>query len=566
MKLVVVGGVAGGASVAARVRRLQEQAEIVIFERGQHVSFSSCSLPYYLGGAVEQESDLVIMTPEDFQTQHNIDVRTCCEVTAIDRLAKTVTVQDSRSGKTYQESYDKLVLSPGASPILPRSIAGIDRENVFAIRNVTDIARVKAYMERSATQNVVVVGGGFIGIETAENLKTIEKNVAVIEGMDQILAPFDHDMVQYLHKEMIDHGVILHLGSTLTAIEDGFVRAVRDGLEFTVPADAVVMAIGVAPETALVTAAGLEVGASRGIKVNRYFQTADPDIYAVGDAIESFNALTGLPGRLALAGPAQRQARIAANHICGLEGENKGFIGSSCIRVFDLNAAATGLNERSAAAAGIAFDSVMVYPSDKVGIMPDSSYMGFKLLFAVPSGKLLGAQAIGVGEADKRVNMIAALITMNGTLADLGNLEHCYAPLFSTAKDVVHMAGLVAENLLAGRLRQVHVSEVRALVESGAYIVDVRDPDEFADGHIIGAHNIPLPVLRQHLDEIPRDIPVYLHCRSSQRSYFAYRCLVGSGFDNVVNISGSFLGLCLYEYFTDRQTNRAPIVTAYNFE
>lgn len=566
MKLVIVGGVAGGASVAARVRRLQEHAQIVIFERGQHVSYSNCSLPYYLGGAVEQESDLVIMTPEDFRTQHNIDVRTCCEVTAIDRVARAVTVRDSRTGAVYQETYDKLVLSPGASPILPRSIVGIDRANVFAIRNVTDIARVKACMEQTATRNVVVVGGGFIGIETAENLKAAGKNVTVIEGLDQILAPFDHDMVQYLQKELVDHGVRLCLSSTLTAIEEGLVRAVHDGQEFTVPADAVVMAIGVAPETKLVTEAGLAVGASRGIKVNRYFQTDDPDIYAVGDAIESFNALTGLPGRLALAGPAQRQARIAADHICGLAGEDTGFIGSSCIRVFGLNAASTGLNERSAAAAGIDFDSVLVYPSDKVGIMPDSHYLGFKLLFAVPSGKLLGAQAIGVGEADKRVNMIAALLTMQGTVADLKRLEHCYAPLFSTAKDVVHMAALAAENLLAGRLRQVHVSQVRPLVESGAYIVDVRDPDEFEQGHVVGAHNIPLPELRQRMAEIPRDIPVYLHCRSSQRSYFAYRCLVGNGYDNVVNISGSFLGISLYEYFTDRQTGRSPIVTAYNFE
>lgn len=565
MKLVVVGGVAGGASVAARVRRLQEKAEIVIFERGQHVSYSNCSLPYYLGDVVEHASDLVIMTPEDFRAQHNIDVRTCCEVTAIDRNAKTVTVQDNRTGTTYRESYDKLVLSPGASPIMPRSIAGIDRENVFSIRNVSDIVKVKSYLTRTDAQNVVVVGGGFIGIETAENLKKAGKNVAVIEGLDQILAPFDHDMVQYLQKELMDKRIDLYLSSTLVAIEDGFVRAVRDGQDFTVPADAVVMAIGVAPETALVTAAGLEVGPSRGIKVNSHFQTNDPDIYAVGDAIESFNALTGLAGRLALAGPAQRQARIAANHICGLEGENKGFIGSSCIRVFDLNAASTGLNERSATSAGIAFDSVLVYPSDKVGIMPESNYMGFKLLFAVPSGKLLGAQAIGVGEADKRVNMIAALITMGATLSDLKNMEHCYAPLFSTAKDVVHMAGLVAENLLASRLCQVHVSEVRSLVENGAYIIDVRNPDEFEAGHLIGAHNIPLPVLRRHLDEIPRDIPVYLHCRSSQRSYYAYCCLAGNGFDNMVNISGSFLGICLYEYFTDKQTGRAPIVTAYNF-
>ena len=566
MKLVVVGGVAGGASVAARVRRLDEQAEIVVFERGQHVSFSNCSLPYYLGGVVEQEDDLILMTPEDFRSQHNIDVRTCCTVTAIDRAAKTVSVHDNRTGSDYRESYDKLMLSPGASPIMPRSIAGIDRTNVFSIRNVTDIARVKDCMERTGTQNVVVVGGGFIGIEAAENLRKAGKNVAIIEGMPQILAPFDHDMVQYLQKELLDHGVAMHLGSTLTAIEKDFVRATREGVEFTVAADAVIMAIGVAPETKLAADAGLEIGATRGIKVSPSFQTNDPDIYAVGDAVETFNAITGQPGRLALAGPAQRQARIAADHICGVPSRYRGFIGSSCIRVFGLNAASTGLNERSAAAAGIAFDSTLVFPSDKVGIMPGSSYMAFKLLFSVPEGKLLGAQAIGTGEADKRVDMIAALIGMQGTVADLIDLEHCYAPLFSTARDVVHMAGLVAENLLAGRLRQVHVSQVRSLVESGAYILDVRNEDEFAAGHLVGAHNIPLPQLRQRMEEIPRDIPVYLHCRSSQRSYYAYRSLVGSGFGNVFNISGSFLGINLYEYFTDQQTGRQPIVTAYNFE
>ena len=272
-----------------------------------------------------------------------------------------------------------------------------------------------------------------------------------------------------------------------------------------------------------------------------------------------------LLGELFAMGLPQRQARIAADHICGISSAYKGCIGSSCIRVFGLNAASTGLNERSAAAAGIAFDSVLVFPTDKVGLMPGSNYLAFKLLFAVPSGKLLGAQAIGAGEADKRVNMIAALLSMNANLSDLINMEHCYAPLFSTAKDAVHMAALVAENLLTGRMRQVHVDQVRGLVESGAYIVDVRNPDEYAAGHIIGAHNIPLPELRQRLDEIPRDIPVYLHCRSSQRSYYAYRCLVGNGYDNVVNISGSFLGISLYEYFTDRQTGRKPIVTDYNF-
>lgn len=566
MKLVVVGGVAGGASAAARVRRLQEQAEIVVFERGQHVSYSNCALPYYLGGAVEEESKLVLMKPEDFRDQHRIDVRTNCEVTEIHRDRKTVTVEDRCRGITYEERYDKLILSPGASPIMPRSIAGIDRENVFSIRNVTDIAAVKACMDRKDVKNVAVVGGGFIGVETAENLKKSGKNVVLIEGMDQILAPFDHDMVQWLQKELLDNGVELYLSSTLTAVEDGVVRVVRGGEEIAVPADAVVMAIGVAPETGLAAAAGLEIGSTRGIRVDRHFRTNDPDIYAVGDAIETFNAITGAAGRLALAGPAQRQARIAANHICGIEEEDSGFIGSSCIRVFGLNAASTGLNERAAKAAGIAYETVLVYPYSTVSIISGSTYLGFKLLFAVPSGKLLGAQAIGNGEADKRVNMIAALLHMNATVKDLKNIEHCYSPLFSTAKDVVHMAALAAENLLAGRMKQVPVTQVRSLVERGAYILDVRDEKEFHEAHVIGAHNIPLPQLRARMAEIPRDVPVYLHCRTSHRSYYAYRTLVGNGYNNVTNVSGSFLGLCLYEYFADKQTGREPIVTDYNFK
>ena len=566
MKLVVVGGVAGGASAAARVRRLDAQAEIVMFERGEHVSFSNCCLPYHLSGTVASSDALVLMSPEKFKKQHNINARTNSEVIDIKRSEKKVVVKNLVSGEIYEESYDKLVLAPGANPIMPKSIAGIDRANVFAVRNVTDIRAIKAFMDKPETENVVVVGGGFIGVEVAENLKEAGKNVSLIEGADQIMAPFDYDMVQILHKELDDNGVELYLSSTLTAIEDGCVKAVKNGEEFTVKADAVVMAIGVAPETTLAVKAGLEIGETRGIKVNHHYQTSDPDIYAVGDAVEIFNAMTHKAGRLALAGPAQRQARAAADHMYGLHHNNRGYIGSSCIRVFGQNAASTGLNEKAAKAAGFSCDSVMVLPNDKVGLMPGAHYMVFKLVFEVPTGRILGAQAIGMGATDKRIDVIAAMITMGATLEDLKELELCYSPVFGTAKDIVNFAATVGLNVLYGRLRQVHVNEVRGLVESGAYIVDVREENEFANGHLNGAHNIPLSQLEERMNEIPKDVPVYLHCRSSQRSYYAVCRLQGNGYTNVTNISGSFLGISLYEYFNDKKMGRTPILTQYNFK
>lgn len=566
MKLVVVGGVAGGASAAARVRRLDAYAEVVMFERGEHVSFSNCCLPYHLSGTVASSDALVLMSPEKFKKQHNIDARTNSEVIDIKRDEKKVVVKNLVSGEVYEESYDKLVLAPGANPIMPKSIAGIDRANVFAVRNVTDIRAIKAYMDKPETQNVVVVGGGFIGVEVAENLKEAGKNVSLIEGANQIMAPFDYDMVQILHKELDDNGVELYLSSTLTAIEDGFVKAVKDGEEFTVKADAVVMAIGVAPETTLAVKAGLEIGETRGIKVNHHYQTSDPDIYAVGDAVEIFNAMTHKPGRLALAGPAQRQARAAADHMYGLHHNNKGYIGSSCIRVFGQNAASTGLNEKAAKAAGFNCDSVMVLPNDKVGLMPGAHYMVFKLVFEVPTGRILGAQAIGMGSTDKRVDVIAAMITMGATLEDLKELELCYSPVFGTAKDIVNFAATVALNVLYGRFKQVHVDQVRGLVENGAYIVDVREENEFAAGHLNGAHNIPLSQLEERMNEIPKDVPVYLHCRSSQRSYYAVCRLQSYGYTNVTNISGSFLGISLYEYFNDKKLGRTPIMDKYNFK
>ena len=566
MKLVVVGGVAGGASAAARVRRLDAQAEIVMFERGEHVSFSNCCLPYHLSGTVASSDALVLMSPEKFKKQHNINAITNSEVIDIKRSEKKVVVKNLVSGEIYEESYDKLVLAPGANPIMPKSIAGIDRANVFAVRNVTDIRAIKAFMDKPETENVVVVGGGFIGVEVAENLKEAGKNVSLIEGADQIMAPFDYDMVQILHKELDDNGVELYLSSTVTAIEDGCVKAVKNGEEFTVKADAVVMAIGVAPETTLAVKAGLEIGETRGIKVNHHYQTSDPDIYAVGDAVEIFNAMTHKAGRLALAGPAQRQARAAADHMYGLHHNNRGYIGSSCIRVFGQNAASTGLNEKAAKAAGFSCDSVMVLPNDKVGLMPGAHYMVFKLVFEVPTGRILGAQAIGMGATDKRIDVIAAMITMGATLEDLKELELCYSPVFGTAKDIVNFAATVGLNVLYGRFRQVHVNEVRGLVESGAYIVDVREENEFANGHLNGAHNIPLSQLEERMNEIPKDVPVYLHCRSSQRSYYAVCRLQGNGYTNVANISGSFLGISLYEYFNDKKMGRIPILTQYNFK
>jgi len=565
MKVIVVGGVAGGASAAARIRRLDEHAEIKVFERGENVSYSSCSLPYYVGGVVASEEDLVMMSPEAFHRMHRIDVYTSSEVTAIDRKEKKVTVKNRKTGETYEEKYDKLVLSPGASPVLPKSIKGVDKKHVFTVRDVENIANLKNYVDKAGVRDVVIAGGGFIGIEMAENLKKAGMQVTVIEGQKQILAPMDEDMVQMLHKELDDNGVSLYLDSMITEIEEGSVTAVKQGAPFKVPADMVVMAIGAAPETGLAKEAGLDTGVTGGIKVNAYFQTSDPDIYAVGDAIESFQMQTKMPGRLALAGPAQRQARIAADHMYGLPAADRGFTGASCIKVFGLNAAAVGLNEKAAEDAGLKYESVTVYAPDKVGLMPDCHYLALKLVFEMPSGKILGAQAIGKGEADKRIDAAAAMICMGADIEDLKMYEHCYAPPFSTAKDVLHMAALAGENVLRGRIRQVHARDVRKLAENGAYILDVREADEFAEGHVKGAKNIPLSELRARLAEVPSDVPVYVHCRSSQRSYYACCCLQGNGFKNVVNINGSFLGICLYEYFKDKAENRVPVVTEYNF-
>mgnify|MGYP001027939331 FL=1 len=565
MKVVIVGGVAGGASAAARIRRLDEQAEIIVLERGRHVSFSNCSLPYYLGGAVENSDLLVMMGPDDFKYRHNIEVRTQSEVTKICRDRKEVVVRDLNRGTEYTESYDRLVLATGASPVVPKSIQGVDAGHVFTIRSVTDVCGAKDYIDSSGAQNIVVAGAGFVGVEVAENLRSAGKNVSIVEGADQVMAPFDYDMAQYLHKELTDKGIHLYLSSMVTAITAGAVTAVRNGKTVEIPADAVILSIGVAPETGLAVQAGLELGASRAIRVNHNYQTSDPDIYAVGDAVETFSRVGRAYGSFAQAGPAQRQARAAADHICGMYHNNKGYIATSCLRVFEQNAAVTGMNEKALKKAGIPYDAAFVLPFDKVSIMPDAHYMAFKLLFEVPTGRILGAQAIGRGDVVRRIDVIAALLTMNGTLDDLKEMELCYSQVYGTAKAVLHMAALVGLNILYGRVRQVRIEEVRGLVESGACIVDVREPEEFESGHLKNAVNVPLTQFRARMHEIPKDVPVYLHCRTGQRSYYALCELLGNGYRNVYNISGSFLGICSYEYYNDITDGREPIVTAYNF-
>ena len=562
-RILVIGGVAGGASAAARARRLDEQADIIIFERGPHVSFSNCALPYFLSRTVADSADLVMMDPVQFKKKYNIEVRTEQEVTAINRSEKTVTVRNLTEGKEYTERYDVLILSPGGEPVMPAAIEGIRNENVFGIRNVVDIVKLDDYLRSHKATDVAVVGGGFIGCEIAENLIHAGYQVTLIETMDQVMTPFDFDMAQILHKEMIDKGITLIL-------KDGVQKIGQDSVFLAsgrqVKAQAVVMAVGIRPETALAKNAGLAIGDTGGIKVNANFQTSDLSIYAVGDAIEVFSRLTHKPMRLALAWPAQMEARAAADHIYGLRNQQKGFLGSSVIRIFDLLAASTGLNEQTAKAEHIPYETAYVIPSDKVSLMPDAHPIHLKVLFETPTGRLLGAQAIGKGEADRRIDVIATLISMNGTLEDLKNAELCYAPVVSTAKDATNMAALVGLNLLHGAYRQVPLTKVRELVETNACIIDVREPGEYNAGHLINAVNIPLNQLRQRMDEIPKDRPVYLHCRSSQRSYNAVMALQHCGFTNVYNIAGSYLAICLYEYPQDVLFGREKIVTEYNFK
>lgn len=561
MKYVIVGGVTGGAGTAARLRRLDEKAEILIFEKGPYVSYSNCSIPYRLSETVDQTEKLILNTPQSFRNIYNIEVRVSSRVISIDRTAKKVRVKDLKNNREYDEAYDKLILSPGADPIIP-FVRGIEDANLFTIRNVEDISRFYSFIKKEDVKKISVIGGGFIGVEVAVNLREAGYQVSMVEAMPQILRTYDYDMVQILQKEMLDKGVNLVVKDSVVSFDksDLLLESGR-----RIEGDAVVMAVGVRPETSLAADAGLELNQRGAIKVDANYRTDDPDIYAVGDAIETYNALTHKPMMLQLAGPAQKQARQAADHIYGRPVRNTGYIGSSCVKVFDYNAASTGLTAAQCEQEGISYNYVYVLPMDKVSLMPESRILHYKLIYEVPTGRVLGAQAISKGDAAKRIDIVATLIKFGGTVDDLRDLELCYAPPFSTPKDAGNVAGLVAENLLHGAFRQVYVDQVRNLVESGAYIIDVRPEAMYEKGHLKNAVNIPIAQLRQRLDEIPKDQPVYVYCRIGQTSYNAVMALQGNGFTNIYNISGGFLGICYYDFFNDMTQDRESIVSNYNF-
>ncbi len=561
-KLVVIGGCAGGASAAARLRRLDEFAEIKMFEKGPYVSYSNCCIPFHISGLIKSSDNLLLMSPEEFKNQYNIDAKVNHEVVSIDRQNKKVVVKDVEKGETFEEPYDELVIATGASAIRPKNIVGIDKENVFPLKTVSHLEALMAFLKAKDVKNVAVIGGGYIGIEAAENFKYAGFNVSLIEAQNQIIVPLDYDMVQTVNREIYNKGMTLYLEDYVTEIkEDSVVLASGK----TVAAEAVLLSAGVVPNSELAVAAGLAVNERGYVKVNHHYQTEDPSIYAVGDVIEITSFFTKQPTTLALAGPAQRQARAAADHMRGRTYVNTGVIGSSSVKVFDLNIASTGMNEKQLKEAGIPYDFAYIIPKDGVGIMPGSNNIFFKLLFAVPSGQVMGAQAVGKGNVTKRIDVIATAIMLGANLEDLKELELTYSPHYSTAKDVVNHAALVGLNILNGDFKKVPVTKIRELVESGAMIIDAREKHEYERSHIKGAVNIPLSEFRNRLDEIPMDQPVYVHCRSSQRSYNMCRALIQRGYENVYNLDGSFLGVSEYEFYNDQVQGRDPIVTDYNF-
>ncbi|MFD1317905.1 FAD-dependent oxidoreductase [Loigolactobacillus zhaoyuanensis] len=561
--IVIVGGVAGGASAAARCRRLDESATITIYEKGPDVSFSNCSLPYHLSKVVADADDIVLMQPSEFKLQYNIDAIVNHEVIAINAEAKTVNVRNVLDGTIQTVAYDELVLSPGAVPVRPQSIKGINDENVFTIRNVVDIKTLETFLIEHKTKTVTVVGGGFIGVETAENLVKGGYNVNLVEGCDHVLGAIDYDMAQIVQKTLLDNKVNLITNDSVTEITKTAVT-LKSGRKLN--SEVVIAAIGVAPETHLAEKTGIAIGATGAISVDQNFQTNLPHIHAVGDAIEVTNRQTGQKQRLDLAFSAQIQARQATDHIYGRQTRNRGVIGSQCIPIFEINVASTGLTESDCQQNKLDHRVAMVIPKDKVPLMPHAKPLYFKLIFGYPSGKILGAQAIGESSVDKQIDIIAAMITQNGYVEDLETLELCYQPMFSTAKNAVNMAGLVATNILNGEYKQVPLSAVRGLVEKDAVIIDVREKVEYNEGHIINAINIPMSEFRQRLDEIPTEQPVYVHCLSSQRSYNVVRALGNLGYTNIYNITGSFLGISEYEYYQDTVSGRQPIVTDYRFD
>ncbi|MBP3960909.1 FAD-dependent oxidoreductase [Gemmata sp. G18] len=543
-RVLIVGGVAGGMSAAARARRLSESAEIIVFERGPDVSYANCGLPYFLGGEIADRKKLLVQTPERLKAVFNIEVRTRSEVTAIHRGRREIDVRDLVSGHATTERYDALILSTGAAPIVPR-VPGAARAGHFALRTLEDMDRIDAWVRDRGAKTAVVVGGGFIGLEVAEQFHARGLRVAVVERNPQVLKPFDPEMAAHLHLELRGRGVALHLNNGLKEFDDpradesasASVVVLADGTRL--PADVVVTGLGVRPESTLAVAAGLDLGRTGGIKVDEHLRTSDPNIYAVGDAIEVTHAVTGAPALIPLGGPANRQGRTAADNIFGTASACPGALGTAIVRVFGLTAAVTGANEAQLRAAGIAFEAVHLHPNSHAGYYPGARALALKILFAPDSGKLLGAQAVGPDGVDKRVDVLATALRAGLTVDDVADLELCYAPPFGSAKDPVNLAGMVAQNVRAGRVRTIQWDEVAALDRSHVLVLDVRDAPERAGGAIPDSVHIPLGELRARLSELPRDREIVAHCASGQRSYTACRVLMQHGF-RCRNLAGSF--------------------------
>ncbi|WP_303924795.1 FAD-dependent oxidoreductase [Subdoligranulum variabile] len=556
MKVVIVGGVAGGATAAARLRRLDETAEIVVFERSGFISYANCGLPYYIGGVIEDEAELTLQTPESFYERFRVQVKVRHEVTAIDRAAKTVTVHDLTTGRVFSEPYDKLLLAPGARPTQP-ALPGVGLDRLFTLRTVEDTLRIRRFVDEQHPQSVVLAGGGFIGLELAENLRERGLDVTIVQRPRQLMTPFDADMAALIHREVRAHGVHLALGHTVEGFAEtnGGVEVLLKG-EQPLRADMVVLAIGVTPDSHLAADAGLELGLKGSITVNDRMQTSDPDIYAVGDAVQVRHFVSGQPALIALAGPANKQGHIAADNIAGGDSHFKGSQGSSVLKIFGLTAAATGLNEGAARRAGLDTDAVVLSPMNHAGYYPGGQVMTMKVVFERRTGKILGAQIIGSDGVDKRIDVLATAIRAGMSAYDLTELDLAYAPPYSSAKDPVNMAGYMIENLLTGRVRQFRLDDLAALPRDGSVtLVDARTPGEYRRGHADGFINLPLDELREHLAELDPAKPVYVMCQSGLRSYLACRILAQYGF-TCYNFTG---GYRFYEAVTTdhRQSQQA---------
>ena len=540
MKVVIVGGVAGGASAAARIRRLDESAEIIVFEKTGYISYANCGLPYYIGDVITDSGDLTLQTPESFWTRFRISVKVNHEVTNIDVTQKTVTVKNLLTGTEWEETYDKLLLSPGAKPVRP-NLPGIDSEKIFSLRTVEDTFRIHDYLEKTKAQNAVVVGGGYIGIEVAENLKEKGLNVTIVQRPNQLMNTLDYDMASFVHSKLRAKGISLRLNSNVTSFrQDGerIVTLLEDNSE--IAADMVLLAIGVAPENSLAKQAGLKLGVKGSIVVNDRMETSVQDIYAVGDAIQVKHFVTEEDTVIALAGPANKQGRIAADNICGGDSHYQGSMGSSIIKIFDMTVAGTGLTEKVAKSMGIDCESVVLSPASHAGYYPGAKVMTMKVVFEKDTWKLLGAQIVGTEGVDKRLDVLATAMHAGMKANMLKDLDLAYAPPFSSAKDPVNMAGFMIENIRNGFVKQYHWDEIADLPRDGSVtLLDARTVWEYQQGHIDGYINIPVDDLRERMNEIDDSKPVYVICQSGLRSYIACRILTQNGFD-CYNFSGGY--------------------------